>query len=709
MQIWSSEIKELESLYASLKGKFPELEKELEQLTETKDANVILIYSRRCLEVIITDLCEKELKRPRKTEPLKGIIDKLSHEDKVPSHIIVSMQYLNSLSTFGAHPKDFDPEQIKPVLSNLIIINKWYLKYKDAQTITKAKTGEEQAIREIIREEQKDEGKSPDVLQETIRKPIKSILLLSFGLLLIAAIIAYPKIFRQDRFEQLKSSGGKISVAVMPFQNMTNDTIWNIWQDGIKDNLITYLSNFPEDLSVRPIESINGLLQNQGLTNYSSISPSVASTISQKLDANVFISGSISQAGGTVRVNAQLINSKTEEPFQSFQIEGTSEGEIFQIIDSLSALIKNFLIISVMEKEIFPDFRQLISTRSAEAYKYYMYGNQVFYKFDYPTAREWYLKAIDIDTNFTEPIRMLSYSYLNVGLYEEGKKWCLRLYEKMDQMSIIEKLYANAQYAGYFETPYERIKYWKLLEDYDDQMPVPYSNTGGAYMDLNQYDKAINEFEKELEIYKKWDSRPRWSLSYTALGKLYHLTGQYRKEKKLYKKAERDFPDDYNLLYRQAILSLTERDTSTANPYIDQFISARKISSVSEAAIASDLSGIYSEAGILDKAEIYLRVAQSLEPTAPERMDQLAFFLIDKERNINEGLELVGTALKSDPDNYKYLHTEGWGLYKQDKYREALEILQKSWDLRRKYAIYNYEAYLHLEEVKKAVADQKNK
>ena len=138
----------------------------------------------------------------------------------------------------------------------------------------------------------------------------------------------------------------------MPFQNMTNDTIWNIWQDGIKDNLITYLSNFSEDLSVRQRESIDGLLQDKGLTNYASISPSIARTISQKLDADIFISGSINQAGSIIRVNAQLINSKTEELFQSFQLEGRSEEEIFQIIDSLSALIKDFLIISVMEKEI---------------------------------------------------------------------------------------------------------------------------------------------------------------------------------------------------------------------------------------------------------------------------------------------------------------------------------------------------------------------
>jgi len=48
-------------------------------------------------------------------------------------------------------------------------------------------------------------------------------------------------------------------------------------------------------------------------------------------------------------------------------------------------------------------------------------------------------------------------------------------------------------------------------------------------------------------------------------------------------------------------------------------------------------------------------------------------------------------------------------LYKQGKYNEALEVVQKSWDLRMKNAIYDHEAYLHLEEAKKAVAGQKNK
>jgi tetratricopeptide (TPR) repeat protein len=88
-------------------------------------------------------------------------------------------------------------------------------------------------------------------------------------------------------------------------------------------------------------------------------------------------------------------------------------------------------------------------------------------------------------------------------------------------------------------------------------------------------------------------------------------------------------------------------------------------------------------------------------------LNNLAYFLIDKDRNINEGLELVNKALELSPDNYMSLHGKGWGLYKQGKYKEALEILQKSWDLRREKAVYNHEAFLHLEEARKAVSGQK--
>src|SRR5512136_2482783 len=195
MPIWSAEIKELEKLHESLKDHLPDLAKELERLVKADDENMILLYSRRCLEVIITDLCECELKRPRKTEPLQGIIDKLLKEEKVPSHIIASMHGLNELSTYGTHPKDFDPEQLKPVLVNLDIILKWFLKYKNIVTVDKTEV-EEEKVR--MKEDQLEEAKKVE-RREVLEKPAKLSKSKLFSgiaaltILIIAAILVYPK------------------------------------------------------------------------------------------------------------------------------------------------------------------------------------------------------------------------------------------------------------------------------------------------------------------------------------------------------------------------------------------------------------------------------------------------------------------------------------------------------------------------------------
>jgi tetratricopeptide (TPR) repeat protein len=514
---------------------------------------------------------------------------------------------------------------------------------------------------------------------EKQEKPIKPkrIKLLSGVLfviiLIIAAIIAFPKLFKHDTLDKLRSSGERISIAVMPFQNMTNDTIWNVWQDGIQNELINSLTNSKE-LRVQQSESIKSVINSKELTGYASITPSVASSISKKLNTDVFIYGSIKQAGTIIRLNAQLIDSKTAEAFKSFQIDGDGDDILF-IIDSLSVMVRNFLIISVLEKEVPKDFHELVVTNSSEAYRYYMYGNQAFYKNDYPTASEWFFKALDIDSSFNEAIRMLAYSLSRQGIVNEAKIWCLKNYNKREQMPEQEKLWANILYAQFFETPYETIKYFKLLIAYNDEMPVPHSNLGYRYNELYLYDKAIPEFEKELEIYKKWGSKPRWVNSYIELGFAYHKMGMYKEERKLYKKAEKDFPDTPNLIFSQAILSFSEGDTITADRYIEKYISISKERSIPHAIIQTELGEIYSEAKVFDKAEEHYRQALSVEPNNSVMTNNLSYFLIDKDRNINEGMELVESALKLQPDNFTYLDTKGWGLYKQGKYQEALAIL----------------------------------
>jgi TolB-like protein/Tfp pilus assembly protein PilF len=243
MPIWSAEIKELEKLYESLKGQLPDLDKELERLIKADDENMILLYSRRCLEVIITSLCECELKRERGTEPLKGIIDKLNKERKVPSHIITSMHGLNELSTYGAHPKDFDPEQVKPVLNNLSIIVKWYIKYKDLYIDNKSEI-----------EEVKAESRTLSAAQ--IEK----------------------------------------SIAVLPFVNMSPEKDQDYFCDGITEEIINALAH-TESFKVIARTSAFAFKDKQVDIR----------EIGRKLDVETLLEGSIRKAGNRLRIATQLI------------------------------------------------------------------------------------------------------------------------------------------------------------------------------------------------------------------------------------------------------------------------------------------------------------------------------------------------------------------------------------------------------------------
>ena len=248
MAIWSVEIKELERLQESFKGQVPDLEKELERLIKADDENMILLYSRRCLEVIITDLCECELKRPRKTEPLKGIIDKLYKEEKVPSHIISSMHSLNEMSTYGAHPKDFEPEQIKPVLVNLDIIIKWYLKYRDLQIFSRSIPKEEIII-----------SKQSEIL---------------------------PK---------------EKSIIVLPFENMSSDPEQEYFSDGLTEEIITDLSH---------INNLLVISRSSAMTFKRA--KATIKEIANKVNVRYVMEGSVRKAGNNIRITAQLIDGLTD-------------------------------------------------------------------------------------------------------------------------------------------------------------------------------------------------------------------------------------------------------------------------------------------------------------------------------------------------------------------------------------------------------------
>jgi TolB-like protein len=522
--------------------------------------------------------------------------------------------------------------------------------------------------------------------------------------LVASAVFFYPELFNLKTKRGLKTESGKTIVAILPFQNLTNDTVWNVWQDGIQDNLITSLSGF-ENLKVRQTESIRSLLKSTNTTKYASITPSIAINFSRKLNSKILITGSINKAGGSIRVNAKVTDSETEETLNGYQIDGPPEN-ILRIIDSLSALIGSALEITELAKNRTPDWRKLASSDSPEAYQYYILGDKAMNEDDYMTAIKFYSLALAADSNFLVAEIKISLSYFNYELYNEAKKSCLKVYEKRDRCPLKQQILINWLYSLLFENPHEQIKYLEQLQSLDDQMVSVYGLLGGVYCTMNDYEKAIPEFQKVIDLYQKWNVKPPWPGNYSALAFAYYQSGQYRKAEKMQEKDARDFPDDLTVLTQQAWLYWRNGDTVMVNNCVEKLKAQFRDASYTEPVVYGILGYFFSLGKIPEKAELFYRKALSLEPENPSMMNDLAYVLINNDLNINEGNNLIEKSLIAIPDQYSFLHTRGWGLYKEGKYQEALSMLQKSWDLRMKEAVYDHEAFLHLEAAKKAVAYQ---
>jgi serine/threonine-protein kinase len=380
MAIWSAEIKELEKLYESLKGQLPDLENELVRLIKSDDENMILLYSRRCLEVIITDLCECELKRPRKTEPLKGIIDKLHKEEKVPSHIITSMHGLNELSTYGAHPKDFDPEQVKPVLNNLAIIIKWYQKYKDIiLTDIKAKPPDEI----------KHEIKNTDYIKNNHQFPKRRLIgiILAVLLLIVIAILFFTDVIRsREQTKQIEKS-----IAVLTFKMLSDEPDKQYLADGMMDAITLHLSKI-KDLRVMSRTSVEQYRE----------TIKTSRVIGKELDVEYLLEGSFQKFGDNVKLIVQLIN--TNEESHTWANEYNSKwSDVFSLQSEVAQKIASELMVVLTPDEI--EKMDEKPTRNLEAYQAYLRG-RYFAGLPHFSAQNWDLalqnfqSAADIDTTF---------------------------------------------------------------------------------------------------------------------------------------------------------------------------------------------------------------------------------------------------------------------------------------------------------------------
>lgn len=498
-------------------------------------------------------------------------------------------------------------------------------------------------------------------------------------LLIVVVFLAYPKLFGKWDSDLPREMRGKTSLAVMPFKNMTGDSIYNLWQEGMQNLLISSLSNSRE-LSVRQFETMNNLLGNKTGINYASLSPSLAGEMARKVDANTVISGSLHKAGQKLRITANIMNAATQEIYKSYEMESQAEEELFELADSLSFAIRDFLELRNIKQSVLFDAAH-VYTNSTEAYKYYLQGISYHLRLDYPRANEYYNKAIQVDSNFVSAMMRLAFCCGDQQQSAQSKHWAYKAYERIDRLPEDMQLMVQTVKAAADKLPLDQIAYARQYLEIHPYSAYMVYMVAWVYFHLEQWDKAIRGFEENLAMLAKQDSQS-WAWTYILLGGAYHNTGSHKQEEKIFNKGRELWPDQKATFdYWQAICAVSRGDSTEAGFYLGEIDKALEQRGWPETFVWLWHAGVYDKGGSYETADYYYRKAVSSRPDDPYLLDEFALFLISRDVNVIEGLELITPIVKENPDNGTFLYTYALGLFKTGKYDEADQVIQKSWEL----------------------------
>ncbi len=224
---------------------------------------------------------------------------------------------------------------------------------------------------------------------DTLPSRKKWIILALFALLIAVAAIIYMSVNRTG------FTGNEKSIAVLPFENIGNDTLQEYFSDGITEDIITQLSKIA-DLKV---------ISRTSVMQYKNTSKNIKQ-IAEELDVAAILEGSVRKEGESVRINAQLIDANTDRHIWADQYNRNAS-EVFAIQSDVAQRIAKEL-----NAKLTTDEGKRIekkATENIEAYEEYLRARQS--RLHPREAEELLLNALAMDSTFALAWARLAYTY----------------------------------------------------------------------------------------------------------------------------------------------------------------------------------------------------------------------------------------------------------------------------------------------------------
>ena len=191
------------------------------------------------------------------------------------------------------------------------------------------------------------------------------------------------------------------SIAVLPFENLSDDKGAAYFAEGIQDQILTKLASIA-DLKV---------ISRTSTARYKS-KPEDLKTVSQQLGAANVVEGTVQKAGNKVRVNVQLIDAQADSHVWAKSYD-RDIADIFAVESEVAQEIADSL-----KAKLSPAEANTVAsapTKDAAAYDLFLKGefeqrvaNSNFRPESFDQAARWYKEAIARDPNFALAIAQLA-------------------------------------------------------------------------------------------------------------------------------------------------------------------------------------------------------------------------------------------------------------------------------------------------------------
>ena len=389
------------------------------------------------------------------------------------------------------------------------------------------------------------------------------------------------------------------SIAVLPFENLSDEKENAYFADGIQDDVLTNLSKI-SDLRVISRTSV---MQYRGR-------PTNLREIGKALGVSSILEGSVRRSGNRVRLNVQLIDANTDEHVWANDYD-RDVTDVFAIQSDLAREIANALQAKLSPAEKSQMTRK--PTENGEAYLAFVQAHDLSCAMEDLTklkqSEQLYQRAIELDPNFA----------LAFARYSQLESWMVRTHD------------ASSDHREKARTLAERAL--QLQPD----LPEAHLALGSSYYyGDNNYEAALKEFEIAQR------ALPNESEVYLAIGAIQRRQGKWAESTANLEKAVSLNPKDTWPLQNLAFNYQMLRNFDAANKTIDR---ALQIDPQGFTLWGIKAKLAIGEKGDLSVGEKVLEKAKSFPMNSEERLQMIgghANLLLD-QRKYQEVLQLAAT------------------------------------------------------------------